>query len=120
MTEDPLWAALRQAHRIWAPETVDGFPPEPERDPPLGPMGTGKFHQDQRVITTVPTVPPVPAARHHTWSRPVEEAALLTRVDWEERAAIREFDGGIDRAEAEAMTAAELGQPPAWPEDGAS
>lgn len=39
-------------------------------------------------------------------------AAEGVRVEWEERAAIREFDGGMDREEAERLTALELGAPP--------
>lgn len=34
------------------------------------------------------------------------------QVEWEERAAIREFDGCMDREEAERLTALELGTRP--------
>lgn len=37
-------------------------------------------------------------------------SAEAARAEWEERAAIREYDGGMSRAEAEALTDSELGR----------
>lgn len=49
-----------------------------------------------------------------------EEASADAWGEWEERAAIREFDGGMSRAEAEAVTAADLGSSPSGPKREAS
>lgn len=36
-----------------------------------------------------------------SWKRDVESWPEEVRIDWEERAAIREYDGGMKRSEAE-------------------
>lgn len=52
--------------------------------------------------------------------RTPEEVSADGWGEWEERAAIREFDGGMSRAEAEAMTTGDLGPSPSRPEREAS
>jgi len=43
------------------------------------------------------------------------EAASEALATWDERAAIREYEGGMSRREAELMTAMELGPRPEAP-----
>ena len=63
-------------------------------------MGTEKAELKQGVRPAVPTVPTVPTPKQ------IEDTREL--ADWEERAAILEFDGGFSRAEAESLALAEL------------
>lgn len=96
--EDPLWRAIRAAHERWSPDTAARFPPSRQWEPGEPELGTEKAAFDQELTAAVPGVPAVPGVSE-------EEA----RMEWEERAAILEFEGGFARAEAERRATRELG-----------
>jgi hypothetical protein len=80
----------------------------PPAVPPVPPVQTGggtasiapKPAEIRHSLAAVPPVPPVPPEN----SVSVQEL----RVEYEERAAIMEFDGGLSRAEAERLAWAEV------------
>ena len=71
-------------------------------------VGTDKDISDQYVSGAVPTVPTVPTKKEKECTRGSEGGDLEVRADWEERAAILEFDCGLSRADAEARARGEL------------
>jgi hypothetical protein len=97
--ETPLRAALIRAHARWA--RVAEFPPAVEWVPLAGTVGTNDSQLKQRLEATVPTVPTVP-----TETEGGATAAPPMTADEEERAAILEFDGGLDRPTAERLAQA--------------
>jgi len=72
----------------------------------------------QGFAAAVPRSPAVPIEKQDMPQRAAAEVAAAAWVAWEERAAIREFEGGMSRREAEAATAQELGPAPARPPSG--
>jgi hypothetical protein len=108
-TDDPLWAAIRAAHQRWSPDTAERFPPPPEWEPPEVVVGTGNSEADQELTNPVPTVPTVPTVQEEFRRQTRAERLAEERAAWEERAAVLEFEGGLDRAAAEQLAAEELG-----------
>lgn len=104
VAENPLWDAIRAAHERWSPSTLERFPPLTEWEPSQADVGTAIDIFNQIDRPSVPTVPTVPTLKQGDWgweAQPtVEELAI-----WEERAAILEFDGGLDRETAERLAA---------------
>lgn len=107
-TDDPLAEALRKAYAALSPEGVERFPLKLEWEPLSHVVGTDKPQQDQGVKATVPAVPTVPTNFEYIQHCTPEEALAA----WDERAAIREFDGGMSRETAEELTTCELGPRP--------
>ena len=114
-TEDPLWAVLKAAHAALSPATAEWFPPVPRWEPRESEVGTAKTEPNQHVVGAVPTVPKVPTENDNVsqWSGP--EAADDAWATLQERAGIREYEGGMSRGEAEAATVVELGKSPPHP-----
>ncbi len=108
-TENSLYLALKAAYARAASEASKRFPAQSEWEPPAERLGTDKAFSDQELEGWVPTVPTVPTEKHKRQHRTRAEAL----AEWQERAAILEFEGGLSRAEAEAQATAELGEPPA-------
>ena len=107
-TEDRLTRALRAAEERWSAHRAGRFPrPEPW-EPPADAEGTEKADPKLAVARPVPAVPSVPSPQEESPHRAVAEAAAEAQAQWEERAAIIEFDGGFSRAEAEQMAAGSL------------
>ena len=107
-TDDPLWSAIQSARAKWSPDA-------PERSPlksPWGPLApSGGDRQPlmaQGFAAAVPTVPTVPT--ENKYIPPRTPADVLH--DWEERAAIIEYEGGYSRADAERMATEALGSLP--------
>jgi hypothetical protein len=106
-----LIASLRRAYERLAPDGVARFPLAAEWDPSARAAGTAKPLAGSGVRSTVPDVPTVPTPQDYGCS----EHSAPCWGDWQERAAIRECDGGINRAEADRLTAEELGPCPSEP-----
>lgn len=107
-TEDPLAAALRAAYSALSPDLAERFPVEFHWEPQSVELGTAKARSDQCVNPYGSQVPRVPSENQYISERTDADAL----AEWEERAAIREFDGGMSRVVAEALTALELGPRP--------
>jgi hypothetical protein len=101
--DDHLYEILKAAHARWSPDTLDRFPPKSRWEPPTGAVGTEIPSRDQPLAPRVPTVPTVPTEIE----TPPPRSAGDAHGDWEERAAILEFEGGLPRAAAEARATAE-------------
>lgn len=93
---DQLRAAILRAHARWSTGSAKRFPPEIEWEPLAQPVGTGKPKSDQELTVEVPTVPTVPTAKEE-----VRTASPPMTPEQEERAAILEYESGLDRASAE-------------------
>ena len=128
-TDDALQKAILAAHAGWSSGVGERFPV----DFKPGTTGTAKSKQYQRG----PGVPAVPVKTDYSpqrtaspetnpladaWATWVERAASPETsalanawATWVERAAIREYGGGMSRAEAEVRTALELGPCPRDP-----
>lgn len=118
-TDDAFAAALRSAYERLAPAGGERFPVESDWEPGSGRLGTDILPQDQMITGRVPRVPTVPSKNEYTWNRTPAPDPAEAWAAWVERAAIREFDGGLTRVAAEAITAVELGPcPPAPPAAG--
>jgi hypothetical protein len=83
--------AAAGSHRFDA-GTVEGRSREPS-----------KTHNDQCLVATVPTFPAVLATFDKRHGSAPAEAAEIDPGEWEERAAILEYDGGLDRATAKRL-----------------
>ena len=109
-TDDALQKAILAAHAGWSGGLGERFPVPGT----LQPTGTAKDKQYQRG----PGVPAVPVQNSIGWSA-TASSETNARADawatWVERAAIREYDGAMSRAEAEVLTALELGPCPREP-----
>lgn len=105
----PLALALATLGVVF--EAPAGWEPDAETGNRAAPLGTENSSPDQSDVSPVPTVPLVPT-EIAMGSRRLEDGA---RVAWGERAAILEYDGGFDRAKAEALATAELGYRPPTP-----
>ncbi len=96
MASDPLADAIARArHHFGA-----GFPPDRPWERPSGEVGTAIHENNQGAGAVVPTVPTVPTP---------SDIPDELRDRYEERAAMREYLGGEDRAEAERLARIELG-----------
>lgn len=113
-TEDAVAAALRAALAALAGSS-DGSQSIGVLGTVLGEVGTDLASQDQLVKVAVPRVPTVPSKKQYTPHCTRPDDAIDAWATWQERAAIREFDGRMMRAEAEALTAMERGPCPAIP-----
>lgn len=114
MTDDAFQRALQAAYQALG-GAADRFPPPRPWEPLAGDLGTEEGHQNQEVAAAVPTVPRVPTEKQDRDARTLTDEPLTRPVSWsawQERAAIREFEAGLDRAMAEVLTAIELGPCP--------
>lgn len=107
-TDDPLAAALKAAYSALSPDLAERFPVKFDWEPQLAKVGTEKRQSDHGVNPYGSQVPRVPSEKQYI-SECADTDAL---AEWEERAAILEFDSGMSRAEAEVLTALELGPRP--------
>lgn len=96
--EGPLRAALLRAYARWSTDAAPRFPQSERWEPLAGAVGAEKGKQNQNDDLSVPTAPTVPTAAE--WE--AETMPPLT-PDEEERAAILEFEAGLDRATAERL-----------------
>lgn len=96
MASDPLADAIARARHHFGGR----FPPDRTWERPSGEVGTGKPESIQGAGAKVPTVPTVPTP---------SDIPDELRYRYEERAAMREYLGGEDRAEAERLARIELG-----------
>lgn len=112
-TDDPLWRAIQAAHARWSLGGLERFPPAPVWEPEVPAVGTQEAEGKQSDKASVPTVPTVPALCEELGTAPPLGAADA-RALWEERAAIKEFCGGMSREAAERGAALELGLPPSF------
>ena len=101
--EDPLRAALLRAHARWSTSSEERFPTAGEWVPLAGTVGSDEAAPDQWLTDKVPTVPTVPTEKED-----IAQASPLLTPDQEERAAILEFEGGLDRATAERLAQGRL------------
>ena len=113
MATDPFAEALRAAYQATPGAALQRFPVEKGWEPQIEKLGTAKPEADQSVSPTVPRVPTVPSNFGYIQGHAGAEAASEALATWDERAAIREYEGGMSRREAELMTAMELGPRPA-------
>lgn len=102
----PLRAALLRAHARWSTRAEERFPTAGEWVPLAGTVGSDEASPDQRLTAEVPTVPTVP-----TEKQDIAQASPPLTPDEEERAAILEFEAGLDRATAERLAQGRL---PDW------
>ena len=118
MATDPMWAAILAARDRLSETSSERFPAEerfptaPGTDAALRPV------ENQRVRPTVPRFPEFPAKLGGPAQRPSNRETSVPAdgwATWQERAAVREFDGHMSRLEAEVRTALELGPCPAVP-----
>ena len=102
MPNDPLARAITAArHQFGASAAASG-----NREPDDTEVGTEVSLDSQTTSAPVPSGPTVPSAGGHTRDSD-DESDLLAA--FEERAAIMEYDGGLDRDEAEQRARIDLG-----------
>ena len=94
-----LLDVLRLAYLAHAPDRLARFPETSE-------PGTPGTEIDER-IQTGSRIPAVPGQKQDGSALDVNRGA----GEWEERAAILEYDGGLGRAEAERLASEELSPP---------
>lgn len=113
-TDDPLWRAIAAARARWSPEAPPLSPPPTEWGQPSPLGGDGKGQSRQGFARSVPTVPGVTTEKQDASPRTPQEAALDAWGEWQERAAILEYEGQHARAWAEALASLECGysEPP--------
>ncbi len=117
-TNDALQKAILAAHAGWSGGVGERFPVDSEPGTVFAEPGTPKDEKEQGVKGRVPGVPGVPGKKQYRSARtasPETNALADAWATWVERAAIREYDGGMSRAEAEVRTALELGPCPREP-----
>lgn len=102
MSADPLTDAIAAARRQFGAVAPAGG----NREPEFAEVGTRISSADQTDSGAVPAGPTVPTAEKDA-RQPVDEIDRLAA--FEERAAIMEFDGGLDREEAERRARIEAG-----------
>ena len=112
MATDPFAEALRAAFPSPPGAALQRFPVENYWEPLAADLGTEKPFSHQPVNPAVPRVPRVPTENGTMPLRIATEATSATLAAWDERAAIREYDAGMSRREAELHTAMELGPRP--------
>jgi hypothetical protein len=103
---DPFLEALRGAYERHAPDRLARFPAFPGREPLGGEPGTEIPHSFPHDVAAVPRIPKVPVQNPD--EGPLR--APFDLADWEERAAIMEYDGGLSREEAERVAWEDLRQ----------
>ena len=107
--EDRLDRALRVLG-VRRGVSCGGFPAQARGGTGLqGNWGPKKPRRFKLLPESVPSDPAVPGSPQEGPQREGADDAEERFRRWEERAAIIEFDGGFDRAEAEARATAELG-----------
>lgn len=106
VSDDPLWAAIRAAHERWSPTSAGVFPPSPGWEQRSGVVGAEISLPSQSVSDGVPTDPTDPTQKQDEWSWPAPATDPDDAGEWEERAAILEFDAGLSRLEAERLARA--------------
>ena len=115
-TDGTFAEALRAAYATLAPGGDERFPAASGWEPPTPEVGTAKRLINPEVKAGSTQAPAVPFEKHKTQERTPAPGAAEAWVEWQERAAIREYDGGMSRETAEILTAVELGPcPPAGP-----
>jgi hypothetical protein len=107
-----LAVALRQAYSTLAPALAQRFRAEEARNRSHDSPEPQKPQQIQLDNGHGSGVPAVPGEFGSTPQRAAEDIAADASAEWEERAAIREYDGHMSRGEAERLTALELGPRP--------
>lgn len=114
-TDGALGEALRAAWASLSPGGLERFPVESDREPfSVGP-GTAKAQEIPEVNPCGSRVPGVPGKNKDRSQHTHADGDADAWAAWLERAAIREFDGGMTRAQAEAVTAVERGPCPPEP-----
>lgn len=96
--EDPLRAALLRAYARWSTGSAAGYPLADPWEPLAATAGTADRVKNQIDSGQVPTGPTVP-----TKNEGISQATPPLTPEEEERAAILEFEGGLDRATAERL-----------------
>ena len=109
-TESPLWRALEAAHARLA--GAGEFPTNRPWEPAVSGLGTEDVATYQHDNGSVPRVLCVPTQKQHRWPHMASPEAVDAAAEWDERAAILEFEAGLDREEAERQTALALGSRP--------
>lgn len=103
MTTRALASAIRKARQRWSDARS---PPIGEWGPLPPTVGTENQIVRPRVSGSVPTVPTVPTSREKGQTLRTPCAHVAAWYEWGERAAILEFESGLDRAAAERLAAA--------------
>jgi len=103
--ESPLWNAIKAAHRRWSPDTAHLLPDTMDWRPAPALSGNPG-------ATGGPSAAPPATAAQRPESRLIGPSADDEAMEQEERAAIIEFDGGLDRQTADALAAARPRPPP--------
>lgn len=103
---------LSEALLWWSSATPQRFPSNSTGNRTPAELGTDNSLFNQHVEGAVPTVPAVPVDFNSTGQRASGE---IDWGQWQERAAIREYDGCMRRAEAEALTQFDYGPCPNMP-----
>ncbi len=102
---------MRALAKAWLERNAPGTPPAEHPVPPTKARGTAETQGAHGKAGSVPPFHPLGVERWNasqTAERSVERPAERWRDLFEERAAIREHDGGLSRAEAEAGALADL------------
>jgi hypothetical protein len=100
-----LWGRHRPGERAGSHPFPMGTAPAVEWEPENSAV-------KQQLTEPVPGIPTVPTEFDKGVEPGSAGCGLAGMVEWEERAAILEFDGGMSRREAELRAAAELGFQP--------
>lgn len=111
MTDPDIQRALHAAYRALRGAS-DRFPPAWNWETPSAEMGTEEAEKYQEPTGAVPRVPRVPTQNQYMDINTAGHAPSAAWAEWQERAAMREFEGGLDRGTAEVLTAVELGPCP--------
>lgn len=99
--DDPLWAAIRALHARYSPAAADKFPQTPLWERRARAAGNRQGLTPQRISEPVPTGPTVPGEKDD-----IAQCAIASvDGDFDERAAILEYEGGLERIEAERRAA---------------
>ncbi len=117
-TDDTLRTAILAAHAGWSGGVGEWFPVDSGPGTVFAEPGTAKADKEQSVKAPGPGVPGVPGKKQYRSARtatPETNARADAWATWVERAAIRQYCGGVSRAEAEVRTALELGPCPREP-----
>ncbi len=102
MAIEPLWSAIRRLHARLATDAFERFPARAPWEPATTRPGNRAGPIQQGVAMAVPRVPTVPCVQGDTSSSDAPDCGPGD-ADWEERAAILEYEAGLARATAEAL-----------------
>lgn len=108
MTDDPLWAAISAARARWSPEDDARSPAAAPWGPLVDLAGDRSALTGQGFSGAVPRVPRVPSENQYIRQRTADERAADALGEWEERAAILEYEGGWSRKDAERLATEEI------------